>query len=217
MPSSTASAFLRIPSWNALSCRSAAPYWATALLASLPLWAFLYVFSIDQPPAGAHDPIAIGHEVFTPCAGCHGASGAGTATGQQLSDGHVIETFADPLDMVHWIGYGTAEGTHPDGTYGDVNRQPLTGGMAGWRDRLTPEEIAAVTIYIRQELSGGDPTEDPNFNADVFMEQLRIWFAENMPSVETRVIRPRESWVDDPEMRARVAADGDAAIIGVGL
>jgi len=54
-------------------------------------------------------------------------------------------------------------------------------------------------------------------NADVFMEQLRLWFAENMPSVETRIIRPRESWVDDPEMRAKVVADGDAAIIGVGL
>jgi hypothetical protein len=54
-------------------------------------------------------------------------------------------------------------------------------------------------------------------NADVFMEQLRLWFAENMPSVTTRIIRPRESWVDDPEMRAKVVADGDAAIIGVGL
>jgi hypothetical protein len=54
-------------------------------------------------------------------------------------------------------------------------------------------------------------------NSDVFMEQLRQWFAENMPRVETRIIRPRESWVDDPEMRARVVADGDAAILGVGL
>ena len=54
-------------------------------------------------------------------------------------------------------------------------------------------------------------------NADVFMEQLRLWFAENMPKVKTRIIKPRESWVDDPEMRAKVVADGDAAIIGVGL
>jgi hypothetical protein len=54
-------------------------------------------------------------------------------------------------------------------------------------------------------------------NADAFMEQLRLWFAENMPSVVTRIIRPRESWVDDPEMRARITADGSAAIIGVGL
>jgi hypothetical protein len=54
-------------------------------------------------------------------------------------------------------------------------------------------------------------------NADVFIEQMRLWFAENMPSVQTRVVRPRESWVDDPEMRARVVKDGDAAIIAVGL
>ena len=54
-------------------------------------------------------------------------------------------------------------------------------------------------------------------NADVFMEQLRLWFAENMPRVETRMIKPRESWVDDPEMRAKVVAGGHAAIIGVGL
>lgn len=54
-------------------------------------------------------------------------------------------------------------------------------------------------------------------NADIFMEQLRDWFAENLPAVETRFIKPRESWIDDPEMRAKVVADGDVAIIGVGL
>ncbi len=54
-------------------------------------------------------------------------------------------------------------------------------------------------------------------NADIFMEQLKQWFHENLPTVETRIIKPRESWVDDPEMRARVVADGDAAIMGVGL
>ena len=54
-------------------------------------------------------------------------------------------------------------------------------------------------------------------NSDAFMEQLRLWFAEHIPGCETRIIKPRESWVDDPELRGRVAADGDAAIIGVGL
>ena len=54
-------------------------------------------------------------------------------------------------------------------------------------------------------------------NSDVFMQQLHQWFGEHMPSVETRMVKPRESWVDDPVMRAVVAADGDAAILGVGL
>ena len=54
-------------------------------------------------------------------------------------------------------------------------------------------------------------------NSDVFVDQLRRWFAEHLPGVNTRIIKPRESWVDDPDMRAKIAADGDAAILGVGL
>jgi hypothetical protein len=54
-------------------------------------------------------------------------------------------------------------------------------------------------------------------NSDVFMDQLRHWFGERMPSVSVRTIRPKETWSDDQEMRARIAADGDAAILGVGL
>ncbi len=54
-------------------------------------------------------------------------------------------------------------------------------------------------------------------NSEVFMNELSQWFAENMPGVNTRIIKPRESWVDDADMRSRVAQDGDAAILGVGL
>ena len=54
-------------------------------------------------------------------------------------------------------------------------------------------------------------------NSAAFMEQLRAWFSQHLPAVITRLIRPRESWVDDPDMRAAVAADGNAAILGVGL
>jgi hypothetical protein len=54
-------------------------------------------------------------------------------------------------------------------------------------------------------------------NSDVFIEQLGCWFAEHLPKVEMRPVRPKESWADDPELRARIEADGDAAILGVGL
>lgn len=54
-------------------------------------------------------------------------------------------------------------------------------------------------------------------NSEAFMEQLQAWFAEHLPEVQARPIRPRESWVDDPEMRARIEADGDGAVLGVGL
>jgi hypothetical protein len=54
-------------------------------------------------------------------------------------------------------------------------------------------------------------------NSAVFMEQLKAWFGEKLPKVEIRGIKPRESWVDDPAMRAEIEANGDAAILGVGL
>jgi len=54
-------------------------------------------------------------------------------------------------------------------------------------------------------------------NSDNFMEQLRQWFGLHLPKVNTRVITPRESWVDDAHMRQKVAAEGNAAILGVGL
>lgn len=54
-------------------------------------------------------------------------------------------------------------------------------------------------------------------NSEVFMNQLLAWFGRNLPAVNVRMIKPKQSWVDDPDMRARVEADGDAAILGVGL
>lgn len=54
-------------------------------------------------------------------------------------------------------------------------------------------------------------------NSDVFTDQLRQWFGEHLAAVDVRTIRPKETWADDPEMRAAIAADGDAAILGIGL
>ena len=54
-------------------------------------------------------------------------------------------------------------------------------------------------------------------NSDVFMDQLQRWFAERLPTVRIKNIKPRESWQDDPEMRTAVVKEGDAAILGVGL
>jgi len=54
-------------------------------------------------------------------------------------------------------------------------------------------------------------------NSDAFVDQLQDWFREHLPAVKTPVIRPKQSWVDDPDMRAAIARDGDAAVLAVGL
>ncbi len=170
-----------IPVVAAAKNRKRVPFWAASVLAMLPLWGFIYVYSVQPPPAGDNDPLAIGAEAYVAesCSGCHLANGAGATaggTGQQLNDDHVNLTFADPLDMVHWIAYGAAEGAREDGTYGDLDREggpmntgTLSGVMSPFPD-IDPEEMAALVIYIREGLSGGDPEADPNFNAAAFEE-----------------------------------------------
>ena len=54
-------------------------------------------------------------------------------------------------------------------------------------------------------------------NSDTFMRELADWFGAHFPRTTIKMTKPRESWVDDPEMRADVEAHGDAAILGVGL
>ena len=54
-------------------------------------------------------------------------------------------------------------------------------------------------------------------NSEAFMNQLLDWFGEHLPGVDARVIKPRQSWVDDAEMRRQVETQGHAAILGVGL
>jgi len=160
--------------------RKRVPFWAAPVLALLPLWAFIYVFAVQPPPAGENDPLVVGKEVYSSagCLGCHGATGEGGA-GQKVNEGDVIATFEDPLAMVHWIAFGAAGGAREDGTYGNPDRpggprniDTLTGVMAPYADKLSPEELAAVVIYMRTEFGADayDPEAEPEagFTAEAF-------------------------------------------------
>ena len=54
-------------------------------------------------------------------------------------------------------------------------------------------------------------------DSDVFLGQMRAWFAEHMPGVTT-VLKPISSvyLVDDPKTWEEIRARGHAAILGVG-
>lgn len=54
-------------------------------------------------------------------------------------------------------------------------------------------------------------------NSDTFMAQLRGWLEEHEPDVRTEVVRWRDQHRPDPDLCARIRAEGDAAILGVGL
>ena len=83
-----------------------------------------------------------------------------------------------------------------------------------------PPQIAAKPLAPRLESLDGKRVflVDCLFdNSDVFMGELERWFGEQLPAVRTTIVRPCESWADDPDLRATIAADGDAAILGVGV
>ena len=161
--------------------RKRVPFWAAPVLALLPLWAFIYIFAIRPAPTGETDPLVIGKEVYTAnCQSCHQADGSGATTGgsgQQLNEGHTLLTFKDPLSMAHWIAFGATGGARDDGTYGDLDRPggamnvgTLGGVMPNFDKALTPEELAAVVIYVREEFGGDayDAEAEQGFTVDGF-------------------------------------------------
>ena len=140
------------PFVEAAQRRKRVPMWALPVLVALPLWAFLYVGTLDPVTSAASDPVTAGAAIYTErCASCHGATGGG-GVGPQLSDGMVLETFSDPADMVEWVS-GGSEAFLEAGTYGDTNK-PVNGGMPAFGGTLTPEELVAVIAHERVTLSG---------------------------------------------------------------
>ena len=80
--------------------------------------------------------------------------------------------------------------------------------VTGKRLAARPQSLNGKTLYLVDCLFD---------NSEAFMDELRRWFAEHLPAVDVRTIKPRESWVDDPGMRKKIADDGHAAVFGVGL
>lgn len=136
--------------------RKRIPYWAASVLAAIPLWGYVYVRTLEPPPAGEDDPLTLGAEVYGGnCASCHGGTGGGGA-GAQLADGAVIENWPDWRDQAAWVRLGSAD--YPSGTYGALDKPTGgTGQMPGW-PTLTDQQIAEVVLHERG-LSGDDVTE----------------------------------------------------------
>lgn len=132
--------------------RKRIPMWALPVLLALPLWGLIYATTLEPQTDAASDPVTAGAAIYSSrCASCHGANGGG-GVGPQLSDGMVLETFADPADQAEWVSLGS-EGFLEEGTYGDTAK-PVNGGMPGFGGTLTPEELVAVVAHERVTLGG---------------------------------------------------------------
>ncbi len=146
--------------------RRRVPVWALPVVAALPLWAFFYPGTMQQPPK--EDPLASeGAALFSQkgCAGCHGATGGG-GTGYQLSDGSVLQTFKNPIDQMVHVARGSQAIQGQE--YGDVRKDGTrrvsgakgTGQMPAQEKQMTLLELQLVVLHERAVLSGEDQTTD---------------------------------------------------------
>ena len=187
--------------------RKRIPYWAMPVIALLPVWAFVYSEGISPPP-NTDEGLAIGAEVYNSCQGCHLPTGAG-GTGAKLNEGEVLATYPDPVAMMEWIHLGAVEWTGTTGAadYGDPNREggphntgTLTGVMPPFTD-LDAEELAGVTRYVRETLSGEAPATPEVQELYHEWAETAIENAEN-DEVLYRDVQPEQ----DEEYESRVEA-----------
>lgn len=126
------------------------------VLLFLPIWAFMYVGTLEDPPR--EEPVlALGGEIYeSQCASCHGGEGGG-GTGPAFTDGAIIETFPDWAGHIEWVVKGSAGFTDEGrAVYGATNKEVGGSGnaMPAFGAELTAEEMMAVVFYERIELGG---------------------------------------------------------------
>lgn len=89
--------------------------------------------------------------------------------------------------------------------YSPLGLPPVVSGKALAQ---RPPTLDGKTLYL---IDGRfDHTEE-------FMMQLKDWFEQNHPEINTRLVRWKEPFAHDPETAEEVRANADAAVFGVGI
>lgn len=205
--------------------RKKMPYWVVPVLLTLPVWALMYVGTLERVPQGLTGLLGEGEELYVEsgCAGCHGGEGGG-GIGPAFADGEVHVSFTSLEDQIVWIAKGsTIVGTGNPYTSADSERPRLTTtGMPGFGSQgatsLHIEEIIAVTLYERTQFEPGDAGERDLQLAeqlDLMLEtgELQEALAENDIDLDAEIdaatLTPEivASWVE-PAREALAATEG---------
>ncbi len=130
--------------------RQRIPMWIMPVLLFLPVWAFIYVGTLEEPTRGIEGILGDGEEVYSSvaaCATCHGGSGAGTNSGPSLTKEELLLTFPDDeqglglAQHIEWVVKAT-DGIGVGRPYGS----PEQGRVAGWFGNM-PDFGTAISGY----------------------------------------------------------------------
>lgn len=149
----------RVPPYvQAYESRKKMPFWIIPVLLTLPVWAAMYVGTLERVPQGLTGLLGEGEVLYVEagCSGCHGAEGGG-GIGPALADGEVHTTFTSIEDQIVWIAQGSAiVGTGNLYSSADSPRpRAVAGQMPGFgaesASPLDMEQLLAVTLYERTQ------------------------------------------------------------------
>lgn len=166
------------PYVQAYEARKKMPFWIIPVLLTLPIWAAMYVGTLERVPQGLTGLLGEGEELYveTGCSGCHGAEGGG-GIGPSLANGEVHMTFTSIEDQIVWIAKGSAlVGTGNLYSSEDSSRpRAVAGQMPGFgaesASPLDMEKLLAVTLYERTEF---EPNEEVAERDLLLAEQMNL-------------------------------------------
>ncbi len=138
------------------------PYWIMPVLVFIPIWAFIYVGTLEEPARAATGIVADGQHVYlevAACSSCHGATGAGTNSGPSLKELDLLKTFPDTEEglaqHIEWVVKGT-NGVGIGRPYGSPEQGRVAGwfgNMNGFGTQLSAKQILKVVLYERVMLA----------------------------------------------------------------
>lgn len=156
----------------ASEARKRIPVWAMPVIVALPVWAYSFAGTMQQPPT--EDVLFVDAEIeYGSCSGCHGAGGGG-GNGYQLSDGEVLETFPEAIDQIVHVARGSAAIAGQD--YG-AERSDGERRLAGSRGVMPAQAESSnllqiqLAVFHERVVLSGEETDTPEY--EEWMEHLR--------------------------------------------
>ncbi len=149
-----------VPAFVAASqLRKRIPIWVMPVIAALPIWAYSFAGTMQQPEV--EDVLFVDAAIeYNSCASCHGAAGGG-GVGLKLSEGEVLQTFPEPIDQIAHVARGSAAiANNPYGAVRDDGERRVAfasgGHMPAQAGALNMLQLELVVFHERAVLSGED-------------------------------------------------------------
>ncbi len=176
--------------------RQRIPMWVMPVLLFLPIWAFIYVGTLEEPTRGDEGILGDGLEVYSSvaaCSTCHGANGAGTNSGPPLSKEELLLVFPDDeqalglAQHIEWVVKAT-DGIGTGRPYGSSEQGRVAGwfgNMSGFGSDITGYELLAAVLYERAVLSESETSRTQALALEEAINAGNLELPENWPENAT--------------------------------